>query len=162
SRVFLGEALVGLARFGLVTLSGLPALALLAAGGYFDSVSFGLLLLLPLTWGALTGLGLAVGGAEQPAGGRRGAGGPGARVAACLVVGVRAGEHLRDWLAWLPDDLRWGFLAAFSAFHSNNPFAQLAGWLGGDPWVSWEWTLGLEAGAVAACVLLLSRAAARL
>src|SRR5262249_16869376 len=69
-RLFLSEALVGLARLALVTLSGLPVLLLLTLLGRRDAGTFGLLspglasvdlgplLLMPFTWGAVTGLGL--------------------------------------------------------------------------------------------------------
>src|SRR5262245_18705463 len=60
SRVFLAEAAVGLALLGLVTLSGLPVLAVLAAIGHLDPLDLVPLTVLPWTWGAITGLGLAV------------------------------------------------------------------------------------------------------
>src|SRR5205807_2093551 len=56
--LFHSEAAVGLARLALVTLSGLPILGLLALCGRiaFDDVP--VLTVMPLTWGAVTGLGL--------------------------------------------------------------------------------------------------------
>src|SRR3954468_7657239 len=50
-RLFLGEALVGLSFLGLVTLSGLPVLAVLAASGVLDPLDLATLTLLPFTWG---------------------------------------------------------------------------------------------------------------
>src|SRR5438105_14875807 len=57
-RVLIAEALVGLARLALVTLAGLPVLLLLALDGYLDLLDVAPLLVLPLTWGAIAGLGL--------------------------------------------------------------------------------------------------------
>src|SRR6476660_7932018 len=59
-RVFLGEALVGLARLALVTLAGLPVLALLLGHSLLDPETIGWLVVMPWTWGTITGLGLAV------------------------------------------------------------------------------------------------------
>jgi len=59
-RLLLGEGLVGLCLLGLVTLSGLPVLLLLVATGYLDPLDPLPLLVMPFTWGAITGLGLTV------------------------------------------------------------------------------------------------------
>src|SRR5690606_2717204 len=58
-RLFLAEALVGLARLALITLSGLPILLLLIYQGCLYPEDVTVLLALPLVWGAVTGLGLA-------------------------------------------------------------------------------------------------------
>src|SRR5262245_20340016 len=59
-RVFAYEAGVGLARLALVTLTGLPIFLLLAWVGRIEMGDVPPLLLMPLTWGAITGLGLTV------------------------------------------------------------------------------------------------------
>jgi hypothetical protein len=161
-QVFLAEALAGLGRLALVTLSGLPVLAVLTAAGCLDPVSLALLLVTPLTWGAVTGLALTV-WAYEPRGVRRW----GERAMVLLIVlylavGVLAAERLKDWLVWLPAAPRQWLLVAMLSAHHDNPFGLLADWLKGDPWVTWEWTLELEFGAVAVLLLLLARAAGRL
>src|SRR5688572_4423652 len=59
-RVFVAEALVGLTLLAFVTLSGLPALAIFAACGVLDPLDLAPLTVVPFTWGAITGVGLAV------------------------------------------------------------------------------------------------------
>src|SRR5262249_15061631 len=58
--VFVAEALVGLTHLAFVTLAGLPVLLVLAATGRIDRLDPLPLTLMPLTWGAVTGLGLAM------------------------------------------------------------------------------------------------------
>src|SRR5437764_13844020 len=50
-RAFLNEVLVGVAFLALVTLSGLPLLALLAAHGLLAAIDLVPFLLVPWTWG---------------------------------------------------------------------------------------------------------------
>src|SRR5262245_19809632 len=50
-RVFLGEALVGLALLALVTLSGLPVMGLLVVAGHLGPLDPLALALMPFTWG---------------------------------------------------------------------------------------------------------------
>src|SRR5438477_295452 len=59
-RVFLAEALVGLARLALVTLCGLPVLVVLAVCGLLLPSALVPLLILPFTWGAITGCAFVV------------------------------------------------------------------------------------------------------
>jgi hypothetical protein len=160
--VFAAEAAVGVARLALVTLAGLPVLVLLTEAGVFDPVTLLLLLVMPFTWGALTGLGLAVWAYEPRTLRRWGERGVLLLILVYLAVGVLAAEHLAGWLAWLPETPRAAFLAGFDNFHHNNPFALLAAWARRDPWLSVEWTVGLEAGALAVVALLLVRGAWRL
>jgi hypothetical protein len=160
--VFLAEALVGLALLGLVTLSGLPVLLVLAACGAIDPLDTVPLVVMPFTWGALTGLGLTT-WAYEPRRARRW----GERlvlglVLLYLVVGVLAGENLRSWLALLPAGARGHFLQAFATFHTHNPFGTLRYWLENDIPIVWRRALWLEAGALAALAFLLLRAAGRL
>ncbi|MCI0683671.1 MAG: hypothetical protein L0Y71_16315 [Gemmataceae bacterium] len=121
-RVLLAEALVGLARLALVTLSGLPLLLVLIVQGTLYLADLPALLLVPFAWGAVTGLGLTA-WAYEPHRVRRW----GERVVVVLilvylVVGVLAAEHLPRWLAALPPGLGRRAYAGFQAFHEYNPF----------------------------------------
>jgi hypothetical protein len=160
--VFLAETLVGLARLTLVTFSGLPVLVLLMADGYVDVLDLIPLLLMPLTWGVLTGLGLTI-WAYEPVAVRRW----GERVALGLIVlqlavGVLAGEHLRHWLEWLPEGLGRWLLVGFHAFHRYNPFAVIHHWLEEGPAVAADRMWRVELAALTATGLLLARGAGRL
>jgi hypothetical protein len=160
--VFVAEALVGVARLALVTLSGLPVLALLAVVGCFDHLDLLLLLVMPFTWGAVAGLTLTVWAYESLGVRRWAERGMLLLILTYLAVGVLAGEHLQEWLAWLPGPGRRTVLNLALGFHTYNPFALLGAWLGGDPWVPADWTVGLEVAALAALVLLGARGAWRM
>src|SRR5438128_2559912 len=69
-RVLLDEALVGLGRLALITLSGLPMVVLLVLDGVVVPDDVLPLLLSPLVWGAVTGLALTT-WAYEPAAVRR-------------------------------------------------------------------------------------------
>src|SRR5262249_10842943 len=58
ARVLYAEALVGLGRLALVTLSGLPLLVGLALTTRIEFVDLLPLIVMPFTWGAICGLGL--------------------------------------------------------------------------------------------------------
>ena len=60
-RLFLAETLVGLSRLALVTLSALPLYLLLYAEGILLPTDLPAVLLMPWTWGAITGLTLVTG-----------------------------------------------------------------------------------------------------
>jgi hypothetical protein len=79
-----------------------------------------------------------------------------------LLVGVLAGEHLGQWLRFLPEEGRLAFLQSFAAFHIYNPFAVLRFWLERDIALAWPRTLALESGALAAVAALLLRGACRM
>jgi hypothetical protein len=185
-RVFLAEALVGISRLALVTLAGLPVLLLLFPDGYLEWVDIAPLLVVPLTWGIITGLGLTA-WAYEPFRIRRWS----ERlvligIALYLAIGVFVGEHLRtvlygfkgrtwlpdgglasDWL-WQPEDLARWFLIVFTAFHRYNPFTVMEYWLSpltlrkGEFVVAVDRMIGLELAALAIVVLLLLRASGRL
>src|SRR5450755_1573304 len=53
--ILVHEASVGLAQLALLTLAGLPVLALLVAVGLLDPLDPVLFLVMPFTWGAFTG-----------------------------------------------------------------------------------------------------------
>ncbi len=178
-RVFLAEALVGLARLGLVTLAGLPVLVLLTQGGCLNPFDLVALLVVPFTWGAITGLGLTT-WAYEPATARRWV----ERATVLLIVGyllvgVLAGEHLKAWLGRLPHSLERGFLIGFEGFHRYNPYAVLDYWLRPAPGLwdqpltignrnlgvelgAWQRAVGVEAVALAIIGLCLARSATRL
>lgn len=160
--VFLAEAAVGLTLLAFVTLSALPVLSLLAGVGHLSLFDLFPLIIMPFTWGALTGLGL-VAWAYEPKGLRR----AGEVVVLLLiliylVVGVLAGEKLRDWLSVLPQDAQVAFLTAFHAAHVHTPFAAMQMWLQNGSGLDWERLLWLQGGAMLLLVLLVVRASARL
>jgi hypothetical protein len=186
TRLFVAEALVGLSRLALVTLSGLPVLAMLVIYGPLAALDLGPFLLMPFTWGAITGLGLTL-WAYEPQKTRR----IGERVmigliVLYLVVGVLAGEKLLVWLNWLPEHvspaiavdnegwkwlqslnawpeyISWFLYMTYRAFHIYNPFAIMDYWAHSAAWLAIERMLGLEAGALAVASLLMWRASRRL
>jgi hypothetical protein len=162
STVYLGEALVGLTRLALVTLTGSPLLILLLTQGALFPGDLPALLLLPFIWGAVTGLGLSVWAFEAPLVRRLGERLAIAGVIFYLLVGVLAGENLPRWLGVLPPAFGHWFLDTFRAFHEYNPFGvmkfameQLPSWTW--PRVLWVANLGLLL-----CAGLLARGAWRL
>jgi hypothetical protein len=189
-RVFLAEALVGITRLAWVTLAGLPGLVLLLADHYLEWVDILPLLLMPFTWGCITGLGLTA-WAYEPLKIRRWferfmlAG-----IALYLGIGVFVGENLRrvanrlegvSWgemslgqgWAWgegwtLPSNLGQVFLISFEAFHRYNPFAVIEYWLSpetlkkGNMLIAQDRMVVLEIGAAIAGILLLARTGFRL
>jgi hypothetical protein len=163
-RVFYGEAAVGLARLAFITLAGVPVLALPALAGRLAPEDVAVLALMPLTWGAVTGLGLTAWAYESRAVRRWGEFVCLAGIVLYLIVGVLAGENLRLWLAWLPEGPRWWSLELFGWFHTYNPFAVLQYWL--EPHrqgeVAVERIVGMELLAVGALGLVALRGAARL
>jgi hypothetical protein len=176
-RVFLAEAGVGLARLALVTLAGLPVLAVLTLGGCLNPIDLVPLLVMPFTWGAVTGLGLTAWTYEPLTVRRWAERGAMLLVLVYLIVGVLAGEHLKDWLGGLPTTLQRTCLNGFGAVHRYNPFAVLSYWLQpsqrGEGLVigtrsmgvqqgAWELAGAMEAAALAVVGLLLARAASRL
>src|SRR5262249_31399714 len=157
-RVFLAEALVGLGRLALVTLTGLPVLVVLAVAGYLEEIDLGPLLVTPLTWGAPTGLGFTVWGCEPRRVRRCTERGLLVLIVFYLAVGVLAGEHLQRWIGWLPEDLGRLFLSGFVGFHRYNPFAVLHAWFEEISVVSWERLVVVEVSALAVVGVLLVRA----
>jgi hypothetical protein len=162
ARVLLGEAFVGLGLLGLVTLSGLPVLALLAGCGVVDLLDPVVVLVMPFSWGAITGLGLTVWAYEPPAVRRHCERVLIVLLLVYLTIGVLAAENLGRWLAALPRGLASNILSSFATFHTHNPFGVMRWWLFNDTAGVWERTLGLELAALAVLVLLLARAAWRL
>jgi hypothetical protein len=161
-RLFVAEALVGLAQLVLVTLSGLPLLTIGVFEGTLDSFDPAPLLTIPLFWGAVAGLGLTVWAYEPTSVRRCGEKIAIGVIAVYLIVGVLAGEHLRDWLDVLPDDLAIVALGAFRRFHTENPFGVMRSWLGSHAADAPGAALQVVALAAASALLLLLRGACRL
>jgi hypothetical protein len=161
-RVYLAEALVGLTTFALVTLSGLPVLLFLVYFGKLWPLDVGFFLVVPFTWGAITGLTLTA-WAYEPLGVRRWV----ERVLLVLIllyllIGVLAAEKVQVWLTALPTALASAILSAFEGFHRDNPFTVMQDWCQFGLRSTWERAAWLQAGATAFVVFVLLRAAARL
>jgi hypothetical protein len=161
-RLFLAEALVGMSRLALATLSGLPIFAALAGAGYLDPLDLVPLLVMPWTWGVFAGLTLTV-WAYEPLSVRRW----GERVVLglillYLVVGVLAGEHLKEWLSVLPGEAERWIFNGFLAFHRFNPFALMQAWMAEEAVGIWKPLAWLQLGAILALGILLWRCARRL
>jgi hypothetical protein len=160
--VFLGEALVGVFLLTLVTLAGLPILLLLACAGLVEGIDLLPLLLMPLTWGIVAGIGLTA-WSYEPAGVRRWAERCSlALVAIYLVVGVAAGENLLRWIRWLPPELANLLLDSMAASHHYNPFSMLHAWMSVGARYTYEPAIMVEMASLALAGALLARAACRL
>jgi len=162
--VFLAEALVGIARFSLISLTGLPVFLTLWFMGLLQGSDIVPLLAVPWTWGILTGL-VLTGWAYESVWIRK----VGDIVAigsviVYLVVGVLAAERLRDWLQRLPPVLGKAFFDLFQGFHQYNPFGILQYWFAPDrvPWLAIERLIWLQSLSLLAVVLLLFRCAYRM
>lgn len=162
ARALFAEALVGVLRLGLVTLAGLPLLGLLVAAGRIDLFDLGPLLAMPLTWGAIAGLGLATWAYEPVTVRRWLERSVLASVLLYLGVGIVAGENLKRWVGWLPDDLGYCFLFGFEAFHRYNPFGAMQHWMQQGAAESGERMLGVGLASLGLLGLLLARSAGRL
>jgi hypothetical protein len=127
-RVFLAEALVGVSRFALVCLAGLPVWLLAVLVGAIAPEDLGPLLLAPFVWGTATGLGLTVWAYESPRVRRVGEVVGLCGVLVYLVVGILAGEKLRLWLAKLPDPVAEAIYLAIMTIHEANPFGVMRNW----------------------------------
>jgi hypothetical protein len=130
-RVFAAEALVGLARFVLVQLSGLPAFLPLLDRGTINATDLMLLLAMPLIWGPVAAFGLIVWAYETRLVRRLGEAAALLGILTYLTVGVLAGEHLKSWLDALPPAIGDRMFDAFRALHTYNPFAVVRFWF--DP-----------------------------
>src|SRR5262245_54827032 len=162
ARLFISETLVGFLRLTLVTLSGLPVLALLAGQGVLDPIDLIALILVPLTWGAITGVILAAWAYESRSVRRWGERVMLGLVLLYRVVGVLAAEKLKSWLLNLPDPFGRGIYEAALAFHQYNPFGVMRHWTESGADLAWERAAGVEIGAIIGLLLLSWRAASRL
>src|SRR5439155_15629930 len=108
-RLLLLEAAVGLGRLALITLAGLPVLGLLMFQGGLAVPDVPALIVMPLTWGAITGIGLTTWAYEPRLVRRWGEGVVLILIVGYLAGGVLAGEQLGLWLEYLPSGVRYWF-----------------------------------------------------
>jgi hypothetical protein len=130
-RLFVAEALVGLSRFTLVQLAGIPLFLPLLVRGIINPIDLILLIGMPLLWGPVAGLSLIVWAYETRFIRRLGQVVALFNILVYLIVGVLAGEHLRSWLDALPTAVGNLFFDAFRTLHTYNPFAVMQFWF--DP-----------------------------
>lgn len=163
-RVYVAEAAVALSRAGLIALAGAPILGVLVLAGRIGLDDWLVLLLMPLTWAAISGFAVTVWAYESPASRRVLESIALVGVTVYLLVGVLAGENLPLWLAGLPESLRWWIMQWYGWLHTANPFSVLQYWFEPtrNPIVAAERMLGLQIAAVGALGLLLFRGSARL
>ena len=162
--IFFAEALVGIARLVLVTLSGLPILLLMVLTGRIEPLDLAPMLLMPFTWGTITGIGLTV-WAYETLGIRK----IGEYVAMLgillyLIIGVLAGENLRRWLQELPPVLGETLFRAIQCLHSFNPFGVMQYWMDANriPEVAGERMVMVQGAALILLALLFMRGMCRL
>jgi hypothetical protein len=162
SGLFLAETAVSVSQLALLTLSGLPVLTLLLFAGHLEPLDLPLFLIMPFTWGVVTGLGLIVWAYEAPTVRRYAERCMLVLIVIYLIVGVLAGEHLGAWIDRLPKPIGAFILQSLESFHSYNPFAIVRLWFIEDFAASWESVLGVECAAAGLIGILLVRAAGRL
>jgi hypothetical protein len=162
SRLLLVEALIGLGQLVLVTLAGLPCLVVFVVAGFFAFADLLPLLLMPMTWGGLTGVGLTFWAYESHSVRRWGERLMFVLIFIYLVVGALAGEHLGKWIEYLPKTCGLLILNSLEAFHRYNPFAVMRSLLIDDPSAAWQRFWGLEIAASFVLGTFLCRAASRL
>ena len=138
--VFMAESLVGVARFSLIWLCGLPILGLMVFTGRVDWNEFVVLALMPYIWGLFTGLLLTVWTYEWTVIRRIGEVLAMLGVFVYLVVGVIAGENIVLWLSHLPQSIGKAGYHAVLFFHNMNPFGVVRYWFASDraDWLAWE------------------------
>ena len=162
--VFFAEATVGILRFGLVSLSGLPILICMWVSGFIMGADVVALMLLPFTWGVLAGLGMTVWAYESRRIRRIGEWFMLGGILVYLVVGVLAGERLIHWLRALPPSVGLFIFNGFRDFHHYNPFGVFQSMFdpNGVPWIAWERMIIAQFIALGIIVLLGLRGAFRL
>ena len=133
-RVFLAEALVGVLRFALVSLAGLPVLVAMVVGGLVEPADLWPLALMPFAWGVVAGLGLTAWAYESVRVRKVGELCGLAGVLVYLVVGILAGENLRLWLQKLPPAWADAAYRTVMLLHNGNPFGVVRNWF--DPFRS--------------------------
>jgi hypothetical protein len=161
-QLLLAEAAVGLCRLAFVTLAGLPVLLYLVLEGYLLPEDVVPLLVMPWTWGALTGLGLVAWSYEHRWLRRWGERGLLLLVLTYLVVGVLAAENLPTWLAGLPEGWDRVFMRAFRLSHTYSPFTVIHDALKDPPELVQTRVVVLELATLAVVGALLARSACRL
>ena len=162
--LFLAESLVGMARFSLIWLSGLPILGLMVFTGRIDWNEYIVLALMPYLWGLLAGLVLTMWIYEWSIIRRIGEIFAMFGIFIYLVVGVIAGENIVLWLSHLPDSIGKAGYHAVLFFHNMNPFGIVRYWFANDraDWLAWERFGWLNGAAIAITLAAWLRGMARL
>jgi hypothetical protein len=163
-RLFLAESLVGIARFGLICLAGLPVLIPLLFENILSWPDAFMMLGMPFIWGSIVGVGLTAWVYEPILIRRIGEVFAMLGVLLYLVVGVLAGEHLRLWLEQLPDWLGRACFHIVMFLHTMNPFGVMRYWFETNrvEWLAWERVVHLHLFGSLLFPLLAARAAFRL
>lgn len=162
--LFLAEALVGVGRFALVCLAGLPVLLAMVLGGAIVPLDLWALALMPFAWGVVAGLGLTA-WAYEPASVRRVGEAIGLLgVLVYLVIGILAGENLRLWLRRLPPQTADAIFQTVMALHHGNPFGVMRNWFSRPQGPGAVWPAFVEVNRLALILagLFAARAAFRL
>lgn len=139
-RLFFAESLVGVCRFALVWLSGLPLIGGLLFTGRVDPQDLVPLFVMPFVWGILAGVGLTAWVYEPVIVRRIGELFGMASVLVYLVIGVLAAENLLVWLEKLPPTLGQLIYDCVKFLHNMNPFGIVRYWFSSDrvDWIAWE------------------------
>jgi hypothetical protein len=161
SSVLIAEAAVGTTFLLFTTLAGLPILVLMAGEGLINLEDLPVLLTMPLTFGALTGLGLTTWAYETKRIRRWGEKLAILGVLVYLIVGVLAGERLGEWLSGLPFDWGRNVVAILRLLHEYNPFGAMQFAMEHPSWAGSRVAWVLSLGSVTALALL-ARCALRL
>lgn len=130
-RLFLAELAVGVGRFALVWLAGLPLLVGLVFAGAVAPADLWLLAAMPFQWGLFAGVALTAWIYEPKAVRRVGEALSLLGVLTYLIVGVVAAENLMMWLHALPEWLGRAIFGAVRFAHHYNPFGVVQRWF--DP-----------------------------
>jgi len=148
-RVFFAEMLVGVSRFMLVSLAGLPILLAMLFGGVIVPLDLWVLGVMPFAWGVVAGMGLTV-WAYEPASVRRIGESIGLfGVLIYLIVGILAGENLRLWLSRLPESLADWCYRVVMTLHHGNPFGVVRNWFSIREGPEAAWPLFLQVNLIA-------------
>jgi hypothetical protein len=124
-QLFVAEMLVGICRLALVTFSGLPLFLLLVLDGVLWPSDMLALVVMPLTWGTITGLTLVTWAYENRTIRRWGEKVIMGLVLIYLTVGVLAAEKLATWLTDLPKEVSDFVLDGVRTIHVYSPFTVL-------------------------------------
>ena len=163
-RLFLAELLVGVGRFALVWLAGLPLIAGLALAGVVAPADLWPLAVMPFLFGLFAGVVLTTWIYEPKAVRRAGELVALVGVLGYLIVGVVAAENLLLWLRALPEWLGSFLFDAVKLAHNYNPFGVVRNWFDPDlaPQIVDSQFLLVNAVAVALTLLAALRAAGRM
>jgi hypothetical protein len=163
-RLFVAEALVGVCRFSLVWLAGVPVFVLLVACGLIDVADLWPLLVMPFVWGAAASLLLTAWVYESARIRRIGEIVAGVGILIYLVVGVLAAEKLIEWLNGLPPEWAKPLAGAVKFGYEWNPFGVVQYWFSRDAvgWIANERLTWVTAAGAVLAVLAGLRAAFRL